>query len=122
MSKNARSDGTIFVPDSERTGRLLDRLRVRTGGGPVKDPETGMRFLNSLDLSMPVYLGDMSFGALSGGVPNIAIARAAQIESVVAGTGEGGLLPEVSGIPNITVQWASARFGVTADTLSKAPP
>ncbi|GGM78871.1 glutamate synthase [Thermogymnomonas acidicola] len=118
MSKNARSDGTIFVPDSERTGRLLDRLRVRTGGGPVKDPETGMRFLNSLDLSMPVYLGDMSFGALSG-VPNIAIARAAQIESVVAGTGEGGLLPEVSGIPNITVQWASARFGVTADTLSK---
>ena len=73
---------------------------------------------SSVELSSPLYLGDMSFGALSG-IPNIAIARAADETKVLAGTGEGGLLKEVADCSRITVQWASARFGVTISSLLK---
>lgn len=73
---------------------------------------------SKIELTSPLYLGDMSFGALSG-VPNIAIACAAEKMGVIAGTGEGGLLKEVANISRITVQWASARFGVDSATLSK---
>ncbi len=73
---------------------------------------------SEIELASPLYLGDMSFGALSG-VPNIAIARAAEKTGVIAGTGEGGLLNEVANCSRITVQWASARFGVDSSTLSK---
>ncbi|MEM1943884.1 MAG: glutamate synthase-related protein [Candidatus Caldarchaeum sp.] len=71
----------------------------------------------NIDMTSPIYLGDMSFGALSG-VPNIALARAADLTGVVAGTGEGGLHPEVRKCRRITVQWASARFGVDIDVLN----
>ena len=60
----------------------------------------------------------MSFGALSG-VPNIAIAIAAEENGLIAGTGEGGLLEEIANNSRITIQWASARFGVDSSTLSK---
>jgi glutamate synthase domain-containing protein 2 len=73
---------------------------------------------SDIKLASPLYLGDMSFGALSG-VPNIAIALAAEKSGVIAGTGEGGLLNEVADCSRITVQWASARFGVDSSTLSK---
>jgi glutamate synthase domain-containing protein 2 len=78
---------------------------------------TSVHFANgSLELSSPIYLGDMSFGALSG-TPNIAIARAADMTNVLAGTGEGGIQSEVGKCERITVQWASARFGVDISTL-----
>uniref|UniRef100_E6N3J5 Archaeal glutamate synthase [NADPH] n=1 Tax=Caldiarchaeum subterraneum TaxID=311458 RepID=E6N3J5_CALS0 len=69
-----------------------------------------------ITLTTPIYLGDMSFGALSG-VPNIALARAADLTGILTGTGEGGLHPEVRKCRRITVQWASARFGVDIDVL-----
>ncbi len=71
----------------------------------------------AIDMSAPLYLGDMSFGALSG-VPNIALARSADLTGIVTGTGEGGLHPEVRKCRRITVQWASARFGVDIDVLN----
>ena len=82
--------------------------------------DTSIRFAagSPLKLSSPMYLGDMSFGALSG-VPNAAIAKAADLTGIMAGTGEGGLLKEVAECSRITVQWASARFGVDANSLSK---
>ncbi len=73
---------------------------------------------SSTELSSPLYLGDMSFGALSG-IPNIAIARAADITEILAGTGEGGLQPEVAKCSRISVQWASARFGIDISALRK---
>ncbi len=69
-----------------------------------------------IGLSAPLYLGDMSFGALSG-IPNIALARASDATGVINGTGEGGLHPDVAACKNITVQWASGRFGVDIDVL-----
>ncbi|MEZ0248946.1 MAG: glutamate synthase-related protein [Thermoproteus sp.] len=103
-----------------KIGRLLDRmafkdLRPREVNELLKaadklDVDVGVDFFGT-KLSAPIYLGDMSFGALSGN-PNIAIAKAATEEGVVAGIGEGGLHPEVARYRNIVVQWASARFGM----------
>lgn len=70
-----------------------------------------------IDVSVPLYLGDMSFGALSG-IPNIALSRAADNTGVLTGTGEGGLNSEVAKCKRITVQWASARFGVDINVLN----
>jgi glutamate synthase domain-containing protein 2 len=110
------------LPDSERTQRVLDKLRLKldVGGGPGKEVNTRVPLCggSQVSLSSPLYLGDMSFGALSG-IPNIAIAKAADLTEVLAGTGEGGLLKEVADCSRITVQWASARFGVTMSSLNK---
>jgi len=80
-----------------KIGRLLDRmafkdLRPREVNELLKradrlDVDVGVDFFGTR-LSAPIYLGDMSFGALSGN-PNIAIAKAATEEGVVAGIGEG---------------------------------
>ena len=110
------------IPESERTSRVLDKLFLRDAGpsrgGQVR--KTNIPFFpgSTIELDSPLYLGDMSFGALSG-IPNIAIAKAADATRVLAGTGEGGLLKEVADSPRITVQWASARFGVSISSLMK---
>lgn len=111
------------------TNRILDRLffckeledaSLGDGGWEVPDEisvSTSICY-GGLELSHPLYLGDMSFGALSG-VPNVAIARAADITGTLAGIGEGGLHPEVGKCRRIAVQWASARFGLDLDVLRK---
>jgi glutamate synthase domain-containing protein 2 len=103
-----------------RRGRILDRLVFRDlrpsslkealSRADRLDVDVGIDFLGNR-LELPLYIGDMSFGALSGN-PNIAIAKAATETGAVAGIGEGGLHPEVAKFRNIVVQWASARFGM----------
>ncbi len=109
-----------FIPASERGSRLLDRLELVRSANPLDTSEidTTMRFCGdgSNVLSAPLYLGDMSFGSLSG-TPNVAIAEAARITGIMAGTGEGGLHPDIPRGSHLTVQWASARFGVDLHTL-----
>ncbi|MCS7127614.1 MAG: glutamate synthase-related protein, partial [Thaumarchaeota archaeon] len=104
---------------------MLDRLRFKAEldnpSPPVRKPSdidtsTTMAY-DAIEMASPIYLGDMSFGALSG-VPNVALARAADLTEIVTGTGEGGLHPEVRKCKRITVQWASARFGVDIDVLN----
>jgi glutamate synthase domain-containing protein 2 len=110
------------IPEAERTQRVLDKLYLKdqhsTFAGTKRRTSMPLFPGSSVELSSPLYLGDMSFGALSG-IPNIAIARAADETKVLAGTGEGGLLKEVGECSRITVQWASARFGVTISSLLK---
>ncbi|MDA4132109.1 MAG: glutamate synthase-related protein, partial [Thaumarchaeota archaeon] len=110
------------IPEAERTQRVLDKLYLKdqrsTFEGTKRTTSMPLFPGSSVELSSPLYLGDMSFGALSG-IPNIAIARAADETKVLAGTGEGGLLKEVGECSRITVQWASARFGVTISSLLK---
>ena len=118
--------------DHSDSFRILDRLAF----SDIDSLESNKKFLSCRDdlslineisssvtlaygrigLSAPLYLGDMSFGALSG-IPNIALARASDITGVIAGTGEGGLNSDVAKCKRITVQWASARFGVDIDVL-----
>jgi glutamate synthase domain-containing protein 2 len=122
LSETGRATNELWLPEAERTGRALDQLYLKHADAPRRGvvADTSIRFAagSPLRLSSPMYLGDMSFGALSG-VPNAAIAKAADLTGIMAGTGEGGLLKEVAECSRITVQWASARFGVDANTLSK---
>jgi glutamate synthase domain-containing protein 2 len=108
-----------------RRGRLLDRLvfkdlrpsslKEALSRADKLDVDVGIDFFGNR-LELPLYIGDMSFGALSGN-PNIAIAKAATETGAVAGIGEGGLHPEVAKFRNIVVQWASARFGMDTTLL-----
>ena len=120
----------VMEEGPSRYGRLLDRmvfrdLRPREVNEMLKlgealdklEVDVGLDF-GEVRLSVPVYVGDMSFGALSGR-PNIAIARAVTEVGAVAGVGEGGLHPEVAKYKNIVIQWASARFGVDVDMLRR---
>ena len=121
LSESGHATKEYWLPESERTARILDQLYLKKDkGSKVTGADTSVRFAagSPLRLSSPIYLGDMSFGALSG-TPNIAIAKAAEMTGTMAGTGEGGLLKEVTESSRITVQWASARFGVDISSLSK---
>ena len=69
-------------------------------------------------LILPLQFGDMSAGALHPNL-NIALALAAEELGILCGTGEGGLLPELYELANILVQWASARWGVTEESITK---
>ena len=122
LSQTGHATEDYLLPDSERTGRALDQLRLKLDPNfhPVEltAVNTELEFTKASDvrLSAPLYLGDMSFGALSG-VPNIAIAKAADATAIMAGTGEGGVQKEVADCKRIMVQWASARFGVDINSL-----
>jgi glutamate synthase domain-containing protein 2 len=123
LSMSGHSTQEQFIPQERRTDRILDRVSIKRESGrviEVASVDMHSTFCNNsnLALSSPLYLGDMSYGALSG-VPNIAIAKAADRTGVIAGTGEGGLMPEIAECDRITVQWASARFGVDASSLCK---
>ena len=111
----------VFV-NREKSLRILDRVRFKsedTGSEPIDNPagDTSTE-ISGIYMASPIYLGDMSYGALSGN-PNIAIAMAADAAEVIAGTGEGGLHPEVAKYKRIFIQWASARFGVDIHVLMK---
>ena len=114
------------------SSRILDRLafsaidpqksndefkEIHNDSSLIKNIDTTTKLAyGRIGLTAPLYLGDMSFGALSG-IPNIALARASDATGVINGTGEGGLHPDVAVCKNITVQWASGRFGVDIDVL-----
>ncbi|MEM4311892.1 MAG: glutamate synthase-related protein [Nitrososphaerales archaeon] len=127
LSQNGRAV-RLWTPYKELCNRPLDRIRflgvkhdidevpAPLNGSPSTDPSVNLAY-SRIQLTSPLYLGDMSFGALSG-IPNIALARTADITGVITGTGEGGLHPEVKKCKRITVQWASARFGVDMDVLN----
>ena len=107
----------IFVKNTESL-RIVDRINFKTNMldyNSTNIPVTKTS-LAGFELDVPVYLGDMSYGALSGN-PNIAIAKTAEITKTMAGTGEGGLYGSVANTKRIFIQWASARFGVSYDEL-----
>lgn len=100
--------------------RILDKVRFKLDKSPAlsESPKAKLDFeFSGIHMKSPLYLGDMSYGALSGN-PNIAIAKAADMTETLAGTGEGGLHPEVARYKRIFVQWASARFGVDIRVLT----
>lgn len=78
----------------------------------------GKRFAEKpIELKAPIVIGAMSFGALSKEA-KIAIAYAAREVGIAIDTGEGGMIPEEREIaPVVIVQYASGRFGVSADYL-----
>jgi len=92
---------------------LLDEEPVETGVciGPNAD--------RPLWLDIPIFVSDMSFGALSQEAKT-ALARGAQLAGTGICSGEGGMLPEEQAENSrYLYELASARFGWSFDHLAK---
>jgi glutamate synthase domain-containing protein 2/NAD-dependent dihydropyrimidine dehydrogenase PreA subunit len=75
---------------------------------------------NPLHIDTPIMIGAMSFGALSKEA-KMALALGATLAGTVSNTGEGGMLPEERALSSkLIAQYASGRFGVSAEYLNNA--
>ncbi len=92
---------------------LLDDDRVDT------DVVIGPNAQKPLKLDIPLFVSDMSFGALSEPA-KAALARGAELAGTGICSGEGGMLPEEqSENSRYFYELASARFGFSWDKLDK---
>ena len=72
-----------------------------------------------MKLDIPLFVSDMSFGALSASA-KVALARGAELAGTGICSGEGGMLPEEQEAnARYFYELASARFGFDWDKLSK---
>jgi methylamine---glutamate N-methyltransferase subunit C len=72
-----------------------------------------------LELNIPLFVSDMSFGALSEEA-KIALAKGAELAGTGICSGEGGMLPEEQQANSrYFYELASAKFGYTEDALKK---
>ncbi|KZX15351.1 glutamate synthase-related protein [Methanobrevibacter filiformis] len=75
---------------------------------------------NPLKLKTPIMIGAMSFGALSKEA-KMALALGSTLSGTAANTGEGGMLEEERELADkLIAQYASGRFGVSAEYLNNA--
>ena len=100
-----------FLPAQLATRPLLDHEDVYTKvviGPNAKKP---------LELDMPLFVSDMSFGALSREA-KIALSKGAQLAGTGICSGEGGMLPEEqANNSRYFYELASAQFGFSWDKL-----
>lgn len=72
-----------------------------------------------LELSMPILIADMSFGALSPEA-KLALARGAVAAGTTTASGEGGLLPQEAKInPRILFEYGTAGSGYSEELLTR---
>ncbi|MEM1550670.1 MAG: glutamate synthase-related protein [Candidatus Bathyarchaeia archaeon] len=86
------------------------------------DVTIGGRFNKNaaLHLPVPIIINAMSFGAISKEA-KIAVARGASMLGIPVNTGEGGMLPEERlEAKKLIAQYASGRFGISAESLNAA--
>ncbi|MCG9126647.1 alpha-hydroxy-acid oxidizing protein [Candidatus Poribacteria bacterium] len=80
----------------------------------------GPRSKKPLKLKIPIFVSDMSFGALSAEA-KIAMAKGAELAGTGICSGEGGMLPdEAKANSRYFYELASARFGFSFDKLEHA--
>jgi glutamate synthase domain-containing protein 2/nitrite reductase/ring-hydroxylating ferredoxin subunit len=100
-----------FLPAQLATRPLLDHETVATKiviGPKAKKP---------LELDMPLFVSDMSFGALSREA-KIALSKGAELAGTGICSGEGGMLPEEQASNSrYFYELASAQFGFSWDKL-----
>lgn len=107
-------DDLLFVTAQLAKLPLLDDELVETS---VK---IGPRAQKPLDLELPIFVSDMSFGALSEEA-KIALARGAELAGTAICSGEGGVLPEEQAESSrYFYEIASGRFGFSWDVLGRA--
>lgn len=95
------------------TAPLLDDQPVGT------DVVIGPNAQKPLRLNIPLFVSDMSFGALSEPA-KVALARGAELAGTGICSGEGGMLPEENNANSrYFYELASARFGFEWDKLSR---
>lgn len=79
----------------------------------------GPRAARPLKLDIPLFVSDMSFGALSEEA-KVALAKGAEMAGTGICSGEGGMLPEEQGANSrYFYELASARFGFSMDKVAK---
>lgn len=94
---------------------------------PLLDEETvgtdlviGPNAKKPLKLDIPLFVSDMSFGALSYEA-KVALSKGAELAGTGICSGEGGMLPEEQGANSrYFYELASARFGFSWDKVQKA--
>ena len=102
-----------FLPAQLSRRPLLDNEEVSTkvviGPGAARP----------LELDIPVFVSDMSFGALSREA-KIALSKGAALAGTGICSGEGGMLPEEQEVnPRYLYELASAQFGFSWDKIKK---
>ena len=84
------------------------------------DVTIGGRAERPLRLEMPIFVSDMSFGALSEEA-KVALARGAELAGTGIASGEGGMLPEEQAANSrYFYELASGRFGYSLDKVKLA--
>jgi glutamate synthase domain-containing protein 2 len=92
---------------------LLDEAPVGT------EVVIGPNAAKPLELDIPLFVSDMSFGALSEEA-KVALAKGAELAGTGICSGEGGMLPEEQGNNSrYLYELASARFGYSMDKVQK---
>lgn len=92
---------------------LLDEAEVSTR------TVIGERAQKPLELEIPLFVSDMSFGALSKEA-KVALARGAELAGTGICSGEGGMLPEEQDAnTRYFYEMASARFGFSWDKVKR---
>jgi glutamate synthase domain-containing protein 2/nitrite reductase/ring-hydroxylating ferredoxin subunit len=103
-----------FLPAQLASRPLLDEENVETSvviGGKAKKP---------LKLDLPIFVSDMSFGALSREA-KVALAKGAELAGTGICSGEGGMLPqEQESNSRYFYELASGKFGFSWDKVKKA--
>jgi len=113
------------VPHFSDIAIKLDPSRIGRGTDPLKAVNLRLTLgerhgAKPLDLSMPVLIAPMSFGALSKST-KIALARASRLSGIVENTGEGGMLPEQRAeAQQLIYQCLSGRLGWNIHDMLKA--
>jgi glutamate synthase domain-containing protein 2 len=102
-----------FLPAQLHRKPLLDEEEVYT------KVIIGPRAKKPLELDIPLFVSDMSFGALSREA-KVALSKGAQLAGTGICSGEGGMLPdEQSNNSKYFYELASAQFGFSWDKLQK---
>ena len=106
-------DDLQFVMGQLASLPLLDDEPVGT------DLVIGPNAAKPLKLDIPLFVSDMSFGALSEEA-KVALAKGAELAGTGICSGEGGMLPEEQGANSrYFYELASARFGFSWDKVQK---
>jgi len=102
-----------FLPAQLARKPLLDEAKVST------KVIIGTRAKKPLELDIPLFVSDMSFGALSREA-KIALSKGAEMAGTGICSGEGGMLPdEQAANSRYFYELASAQFGFSWDKLEK---
>ncbi|MFK5856276.1 MAG: FMN-binding glutamate synthase family protein [Bacteroidota bacterium] len=103
-----------FLPAQLATRPLLDEEGVNT------KVLIGPKAKNPLELDIPIFVSDMSFGALSKEA-KISLAIGAEMAGTGIASGEGGMLPqEQESNSRYFYELASGKFGFSWDKVKKA--
>jgi glutamate synthase domain-containing protein 2 len=106
-------DDIQFVTAQLATKPLLDNIAVKT------ELVIGKNAKKPLKLAIPLFVSDMSFGALSEEA-KLALAKGAEIANTGICSGEGGMLPEEQeSNSRYFYELASAKFGFDLEKLKK---